>query len=85
MGFQARPYHCGLHLLKNTPEWIRTIDLRFRKPPLYPTELREQVLAFIRLREFCCNRRFTVIQPFLQPRRKREPKNAENQGHLSAV
>ncbi len=25
---------------KNIPDWIRTSDLRFRKPSLYPTELR---------------------------------------------
>ena len=29
---------------ESTPEWIRTTDLRFRKPSLYPAELREQTL-----------------------------------------
>ena len=28
---------------KTTPERIRTSDLRFRKPPLYPAELRAQL------------------------------------------
>ena len=30
----------GTASYKTTPDRIRTCDLRFRKPPLYPTELR---------------------------------------------
>ena len=29
------------YLQNGVPEWIRTTDLRFRKPLLYPTELRK--------------------------------------------
>ena len=32
----------GPFLTNTTPGRIRTGDLRFRKPPLYPTELRAQ-------------------------------------------
>ena len=40
--FQPTTGHALQKLYGSTPGEIRTHDLRFRKPPLYPTELREQ-------------------------------------------
>ena len=37
--------------LNGTPDRIRTCDLRFRKPLLYPTELREHLADLQQLRD----------------------------------
>ena len=41
------PVYIGLN---GTPDRIRTCDLRFRKPLLYPTELREHLADLQQLR-----------------------------------
>ena len=38
--FPTRPQALDPLTIIGAPEWIRTTDLRFRKPALYPTELR---------------------------------------------
>jgi hypothetical protein len=40
---KTNPNEPNFMRLKNTPDGIRTCDLRFRKPTLYPTELRAQL------------------------------------------
>lgn len=42
---KRRPKRAAVSTLKNIPDWIRTSDLRFRKPSLYPTELRGRARA----------------------------------------
>ena len=46
--------------LNGTPDRIRTCDLRFRKPLLYPTELREHVKLRIWVLPLC-NRGETLL------------------------
>ncbi len=46
MGETAGEYHWGKPQEKTAPGATRTRDLRFRKPPLYPTELRAQLALF---------------------------------------
>ena len=38
---------------KNIPDWTRTSDHRFRKPMLYPTELREFTTELYPLFQIC--------------------------------
>ena len=47
----------------NTPDRIRTCDLWFRKPMLYPTELRAQVVIFKQYMLFPVVTRNTKLQP----------------------
>ncbi len=49
------------HISSSDPGQVRTADLRFRKPPLYPAELRDRERAGPRglARSACCTRRDT--------------------------
>ena len=46
-GFQRDPSELRQRArrLQSAPDWIRTSDLRFRRPALYPAELRARVIG----------------------------------------
>lgn len=50
--------HSSIHILQSirTPERIRTSDKRFRKPLLYPSELRGRVFTKYKKMEGCARR-----------------------------